>query len=276
MKKVFMMIAAISLCAASAWAGPADRGLPATTPAQIRDGVRQMIDQGFNAEKVTEMTRQMLANQFNEQQVLQAQAVLMNARRQGLPTEPVMGKAYEGLAKQVPAEAVVKAMEQVRSRYEFATKQAGSFTNEQSRRNRMAGVLAGSMAAGMNSEDAERIMQVLRERTRDMTRAHTEELAMQTFMTTQTMARLGMQSRSVGDSICQALQQGYTAQQMHNMRNTVMADSRHSYSENFSEGHGFNGGPHGDQGGMGGHGGDSGGGMGGGGGGGGGMGGGHM
>ena len=91
-----------------------------------------------------------------------------------------------------------------------------------------------------------------------MDQTHSEELAMQTFMTTQTMARLGMQSKSVGDSVCQALQQGYSAQEMHNMRNTVMANWRRS------EGHSFNEGQYGGQGGMGGHGSDSGGGMGGG------------
>jgi hypothetical protein len=164
----------------------------------------------------------------------------------------------------------------VRFRYEFATKQAGAITNNKAGLRRMASILAGSMAAGMNAEDAGRIMQVLRERTRDMTQAHSEELGLQTLMTTQTMARLGMQSKSVGDSVCQALQQGYSSQEMHNMRNTVMANTRHSNSENFSGSHSFDAGQHNGPEGMGGHGGDSGSGMGGGAGGGGGMGGGHM
>jgi ABC-type uncharacterized transport system YnjBCD ATPase subunit len=270
MKKVFMMIMAIAFCAAVALAGPVDRELPETTPAQIKNSVRQMVDQGFNPQEVIDMTQQMLANNFREQQVLQAQAILMNARRQGLPTEPMMNKAYEGLAKQVQAEAVVKAMERVQSRYEFATKQARAVTSDEARISQMAAILAESMAAGMNDEDAGRIMRALRERTRNMAQAHSEELAMQTFMTTRTMARLGMQSKSVGDSVCQALQQGCSAQEMLNMRNTIMANARHSYSESFSKGHSFDAGQ------QGGRGGDSGGGMdGGNGGGGGGMGGGR-
>ncbi len=120
----------------------------------------------------------------------------------------------------------------------------------------------------MNHEDADRIMQVLQDRTRNMTRAHAEDLAMQTFMTTRMMARLGMHSQAVGDSVCQALEQGHNAQEMHNMRNTMMANSRD---------HSFDAGQHVGQEGMGGHDGDSGGGMGGGpGDGGGGMGDGHM
>jgi len=266
MKKIFMMIMAISFRAAVALAGPVDRELPETTPAQIKDSVRQMVDQGFNPQEVIDMTQQMLANNFREQQVLQAQTILMNARRQGLPTEPMMNKAYEGLAKQVQAEAVVRAMEQVLSRCEFATKQARVITNDKARINQMAAVLEGSMAAGMNQEDAERIMQALRARTRNMAQTPSEELAMQTLMTTRTMLRLRMQSKSVGDSVCQALQQGYSAQEMLKLRNTVMENSRHSYSESFSRGHSFDAGQQGGQQGTGGPGGDSGGGLGGGGG----------
>jgi len=280
MKKVFLIGAVVLFCTTVAWADAVDRDLPETATEQVKNSTRQMLNQGFSTENVTNLTRRMLTNNFREQQVLQAQAILMNARREGLPTEPIMNKAYEGLAKQVQAEAVVKAMEQVRSRYEFATRQAGAITEDKAGINRMAAVLAGSMAAGIHNEDAERIMQTLRERTRDMTQAHSQELAVQTLMTTQTMARLGTQSKTVGDSVCQALQQGYSSQEMHNMRNTVMANARHSHSGSFSMDHGFNEGQHGGPEGMGGHGADSDGGMGGGMGGGndsgGGMGGGHM
>ena len=271
MKKIFLIMMAVSFCAAVALADPVDRELPATTPAQIKNNAREMIDQGFDPQAVINMTQQMLANNFGEQQVLQAQVMLMDARRQGLPTEPLMNKAYEGLAKQVQDKAVVKAMERVRSRYEYATKQAGTITNDKAKANRMAGVLAESMSAGMHEQDAERIMQALRERTRNMAQVHSEELALQTLMTTRAMVRLRMQSKSVGDSVCQALQQGCSAQEMHQMRNTVMANARHSGSESFSKGPGSNSGQQGGQPGMGDRGGDSGGGMGGGSGGGGGR-----
>jgi hypothetical protein len=259
MKKGLIVGLVIFLCAAGAWADTVDQQLPETTSKQVKNSTRQMVEQGFNAEEVIAMTRQMLVNNFSQHQVLQAHAVLRDARRQGLSEEPIMNKAFEGLAKQAQAGAVVKAMEQVRFRYEFATRQARAITNDNARIRRMAAILAGSMAAGMNDEDAGRIMQVLRERTRNMTQAHSEELATQTFMTTRMMARLGMQSRSVGDSVCRALQQGYSAQQMHRMRNTLMTDTG---SRDF--GSGRHGGQSSGMGGMGGHGGDSGGGMGGG------------
>jgi hypothetical protein len=252
---------AIFFCAAVASADPVEEGLPKTATQEVKNSTRQMLNQGLNTENVMEMTRQMLANNFSQQHVLEAHAILMNAQRQGLQTEPIMNKAQEGLAKKVQARAVVQAMEQVRSRYAFASKQAKALTNDRAKMNQMAAVMAGSMAAGMNHEDADRIMQVLQERTRNMARAHAEDLAMQTFMTTRAMARVGMNSQAVGDSVCQALQQGYNVQEMHRLQNTVMANSRHSFSENSSKGHSFDAGQHDGQGSMGGHDSDSGGGM---------------
>jgi hypothetical protein len=290
MKKVYIICMAIFFCAAVASADPVDEGLPKTATQQIKNSTRQMINQSFNSEHVIDMTRQMLANNFSQQQVLQAHGILMSAQKQGLQTEPIMNKAFEGLAKQVKAKMVVQAMEQVQSRNAFASKQAKIITNDRAKANQMAAILAGSMAAGMTHEDAGRIMQALQERTQTMTKTRAENLALQTFMTTRTMSRLGMQSKSVGNSVCQALQQGYSAQEMHNMQNTIMEKSKYGFSKIFSRSHSSNAGQHGDQESMRGHGGGSGGGMGGspgggmgggsgggmGGGSGGGMGGGHM
>jgi len=256
---------AIFLCAAVAFADPVDEGLPETATQQVKNSTQQMINQGFNAEDAINMTRQMLENNFSQQNILEAHAVLMNARQQGLQTEPIMNKAHEGLAKQVQAGAVVQAMERVQSRYEFASQQAKAITNDEAKKNQIAAIMAGSMAAGINREDAERIMLVLQERTRNMARSHAEDLALQTLMTTRTMARLGTRSQAVGDSVCEALQQGYNAQEMHKMRNTAMANVRNHRSNAGQYGGQKSMGGHdgGSGGGMGGHGGDSGGGHGG-------------
>ncbi len=190
MKKVFIMGAVLIFCVTVAWADPVDQELPKTATQQVKNSTRQMIKQGFNPENVIDMTRQMLANNFGQQHVLQAHAILMNAHKQGLPTEPIMSKAHEGLAKQAHAKAVVQAMEQVQSRNAFATKQAKVITNDSAKVNQMAAILAGSMAAGITHQDIGRMMQALQARTRNMTRTYAEDLAMQTFMTTQMMAQI--------------------------------------------------------------------------------------
>ncbi|WP_456386506.1 HepT-like ribonuclease domain-containing protein [Desulfolithobacter sp.] len=42
------------------------------------------------------------------------------AQQQGLPTGAVVGKVYEGIAKQVDPDRIVQALERVRSRYQYS------------------------------------------------------------------------------------------------------------------------------------------------------------
>jgi hypothetical protein len=251
MKKVYIICMAIFFCAAAASADPVEEGLPKTASEPVKNSTRQMLNQNLNPENVIDMTRQMLANNFSQQQVLQAHAILMNAHQQGMQTEPIMNKAHEGMAKHVQAKAVVRAMEQVRSRQAFASKQAKTITNDKAKANQMAAILAASMAAGMTHEDAALIMQALHDRSRSMTRAHTEELALQTFMTTRAMSRLEIQSKSVRNHVCQALQQGYNSQEMKNMRHTMMTQASQRASMGMTRGMSSNFGQHGQQSAMG-------------------------
>jgi hypothetical protein len=192
----------------------------------------------------------------------------MNARQQGLPIDPIMNKAHEGMAKQVQGGAVVNAMEQVQSRYAFSAMQAKAITKDKARMSQIGKIIFDSLSAGMHSEDAERIMQALHERAQHMNQIHMEELATETFMTARMMARLGHASMSVADTVCQGLQHGYGAKEMHNMRSSIMTNSMHSSSGGKGGHGGYPGGEMGghdgdSSGGMGGHGGDSGGGTGG-------------
>ena len=84
MKKVYLICMAIFLCAAVASADPVEEGLPKTATQQVKNSTRQMLNQNLNHENVIDMTRQMLAKKFSQQQVLQAHAILMNAHQQGL------------------------------------------------------------------------------------------------------------------------------------------------------------------------------------------------
>ena len=242
-----MIIIGIFIGAGVAMADTVDQQLPKTATAQIKASTKQMVSRGFNTDNVINMTQLMLANNFSQQQILQAHAILMNAHQQGLPIEPIMSKAHEGMAKHIQAGNIVQAMEQVRSRYAFASKQARAVTHDKAKINQMATILAGSLAAGMNHEDAGRMMQVLQARAQNMTQTHSDELAMQTLMTARIMSRQGMQSQAVSDSVCQALQQGYNAQEMHNMRNTMMINASHAFSKGMMGGKNSSFGQHGGQ-----------------------------
>lgn len=259
MKRIFIVFVCIFLGASVALGDMVDDRLPKMATEPIKISTRQMIKLGLNSEDVIEMTRRMIENNFRHEQVMKAHSVLMNAHKQDLPIEPMMNKAHEGMAKQVQDSAVVEAMAQVQSRYAFSSMLAKAITKDKARMTQFGKIIVDSLSAGMHSEDAERIMQALHERARHMNQIHMEELATQTFMTARMMARLGHSSMSIADSLCQGLQDGYGAKEMHDMRNSTMTNSIHSSSKGPSFGMGQQGGHSGmsdSGGGMGGHGGD--------------------
>ncbi len=69
-----------------------------------------------------------------------------------------------------------------------------------------------TLAAGMQAEDMDGIMAQLQVQTRQQTRNQAEALSLQTMQTARTMARMGIHSTDVSDTLCQALQNQYTHQ----------------------------------------------------------------
>jgi len=229
MKKICLMVCAVLFCASLAFGDEVEESLSTLATEQVKVNTRAMINAGINSDGAIKMTRLMLENRFSEEHALRAQQIIMNAHQQGLPVEPIMGKAHEGMAKQIQAKNIVRAMEQVRSRYAFAHEQARALTHERSEIRTMGNTIAKGLAAGMNQEDIRGITISLQERARQMTRAQTMELAQESFKATRDMARLGLSSKDTTDLVCLALQNSYTARKMENMRNSFMTQSRSSH-----------------------------------------------
>jgi hypothetical protein len=226
MKKILTIVAcAVFLCCSTAFGDEVDTGLSTMATEQVKVNTRAMINAGINSDGAIKMTRLMLENRFREEHALRAHQIIMNAHQQGLPVEPIMNKAYEGMVKQVQAKNIVQAMEQVRSRYAFAHEQARALTHERSEIRTMGNTIAKGLAAGMNQEDIRGITNRLQERARQMTRAQTMELAQESFKATRDMARLGLSSKTTTDLVRLALQNQYTALDMETMRNSFMTQS---------------------------------------------------
>src|SRR4030043_1479344 len=121
MKKLLYIIMIICFIPSFSFADEVDDGLPSDTPAQIKESARQVIRLGIENHGVVKMTKTMLENRYTEQQMLAAHEVLMKAKRQDLPTEPIMNKFSEAVAKSAQAAQAVQAMESIRSRYETAS-----------------------------------------------------------------------------------------------------------------------------------------------------------
>ena len=225
MKKILLIILSIFFFASLAWGDEVDDGLSNMATEQIRIHTRAMINAGIPSDDAIKMTRMMIQNRFQHKNTLRAQQIVMDTAKKNLPIEPVMNKAFEGIAKNVHENQVIQAMEKTRNRYSYAYSHAREFTNKRGRTDNIGNAIAKGLAAGMTEKDIERTTERLRQRTRQMTRTRAEILAEESFLALRTMARLGVSSKMAADTVCQALQQQYSAKEMKQMHHSFMTRS---------------------------------------------------
>ena len=225
MKKILLIILSIFFFASLAWGDEVDDGLSNMATEQIRIHTRAMINAGIPSDDAIKMTRMMIQNRFQQKNTLRAQQIVMDTAKKNLPIEPVMNKAFEGMAKNATENQVIQAMEKTRARYSYAYSHAREFTNKRGRTDNIGNAIAKGLAAGMTEKDIERTTERLRQRTRQMTRTRTEILAEESFLALRTMARLGVSSKMAADTVCQALQQQYSAKEMKQMHHSFMTRS---------------------------------------------------
>jgi hypothetical protein len=235
MKKICFITCTILLCASLAFGDEVEDKLSPMATEQLKANTREMIRSGINSDDAIRMTQLMLQNRFRHQLILEAQHIIMNAQREGLPVGPIMNKAQEGMTKRVQHKSIVQAMERVRSRYAFAYEQAKTIAQNRAQMHDIGNTIALGLAAGMNQEDVGRIMERFQHRAQEMSGADAEELARGTFMATRTMARLGVSSEATTELVCQALLNRYTAREMEAMRTSFMTRSRNENPTNLAK-----------------------------------------
>ena len=218
MKKTLLILMALMFWVCHSWADEIDDALPENTSLQIRNNTRQVIQSGIAQDKATQMTRAMLQHRFQERHILQAQNTLMETMQSGLPVEPVMNKAFEGMAKNKADGLVVQAMKKTQSRYAYAYRKAQELTPDQKMQNSLGLTIAQGMGAGLQEKDMEPVMAQLQTRIRQMSQNKADELCLQTFLTVRAMARLGVDPDNVSSVVCQALQNRFTAREMQQLR----------------------------------------------------------
>lgn len=214
MKKTLLILMALMFWVCPVWADEIDDALPESTSLRIRNNTRQMVQTGISQDDATQLTRAMLQHRFRERHIILAQNTLMETIQSGLPVEPVMNKAFEGMAKNQPDERIVRAMKMTQSRYAYAHRKARELTTDEETQNRLGLSIAQGMGAGLQDKDMEPVMAQLRTRIRQMSQNNADELCLQTFSTARVMARLGVDPDNVSDVLCQALQHRFTVREI--------------------------------------------------------------
>ncbi len=225
-KKIWMTAGFLFLAAAIAAADDVSRALSGIAPGEVIESTRELIQSGIQDNRAIEVTRAMVQNKFEAQQVLNAHRVLLNAHRQGLPPDPIINKALEGMSKQVSAGKIIGAMEKVEARYAFAHTEAGKLSSQKVQLTQTADLIVAGLAAGLTPESITAIADGLQARSRGMDADPKDALALETFKTARDMARLGVSPQQTAAVVSRALAHQFTAAQMQNMRSAFMQDSR--------------------------------------------------
>ena len=225
MKKLLVITLGICLCSSLAFGDELNRRITAISNEQIRIHTRAMINVGIPGDEALKMTHLMIQNNYRDQNTLRAQKILIDTVEKGLPYKPVMNKAYEGIAKNVQADRVIKAMEKIRTRYSVAYRYARSITHNPVRVNDIGKTIAESLTAGINSRDAHQIMESLQHSTRQMTKNNTEAFAEEIFLSLRDMARRSVSSKIATDVISKAMAQQYSVQEIKQMRYSFISRS---------------------------------------------------
>jgi hypothetical protein len=234
-KTSVFLLGGVFLLASPVMADTVDQGLAHLSEA-VKDRTREMIQKGIAGEDAVQFIQAMNANRFQENQILTAQTIVLEAQSRGLPTKPIINKAFEGMAKQVPPERTLQAMEAVSSRYAFAFEQARSITQNSEQIGRLGNMLAESLAAGLKEPDASRIISQLQEQSLKMSSNQMEELAAACLAMARDMSRLGVASALSSQVISSALSNGLNTAAIAGMHQSMLAESQTHSAQTVAQG----------------------------------------
>ena len=235
MKKIIFVTFFVFLSAPSAFGDEADGQVPNMATSEPKAGTSQMVRDGIESEDASRLTQSMHEYRFRHENTLRVQEMIMRAYHKGLPVEPIMNKAYEGMAKGIDQENIIRAMDKVMTRYGFAYQQAGELTQRDASKNRIMEQVAECIAAGVTDHDAERLVYRLRYRVQEMPTDEADGLAVETFRAVKDMARLRVQSMKATDLALEALKHRYGAQEMKRMRKSFMKHARDTSPNTVAE-----------------------------------------
>jgi len=207
---------------------------------RIMDGAQECLKAGVPSRDVTSLVEQAAKSSIDAEHIEKMLQQMTKARQSELPTGPVASKAMEGMVKQVKAQKIVKAMEKVRERMEFASGQMNrleklNFSKEE--KNEAMVRTADALAAGMERKHVRQVYGNLEKEAAQVRSQKT--LREQTLAAVETMKRIrgyGVPSEEVAGLCGKMIQNQYTEQEMEKvMGEFTMARNQNRNMRNVSQ-----------------------------------------
>jgi hypothetical protein len=88
-KTLVALVGGVFLLASPVFADIVNQSL-VQMPSSIKERAREMIQKGISSEDAIQFIQAMNANRFREEQILKAQAIVLEAQGRGLPAKPII------------------------------------------------------------------------------------------------------------------------------------------------------------------------------------------
>ncbi|MGB9731755.1 hypothetical protein [Calditerrivibrio nitroreducens] len=210
MKKIYLIVCLVILSVAS-YAAVTEEDLMSTTPNQVREQLQQNIRMGMKNSELLNVYGMLMQSRYSNQEKNQILSQMREAFQKGATQEAIANKVGEGLAKNVSADQMVKALNNVGNRYSFAKLIAERITQEEKVKNRIMSNITEALTAGMHEKDVESLM------SRDRVRKD-KELAAEVSEMARDMVRARINSQDVAKTIGVGIEKGYSAKEMAEIR----------------------------------------------------------
>jgi len=233
MKKIYIILICTFLATASV--GYSDEPVTENGDPRSRERAEEMNQVRTSPDEIPAVVRAIRRERFRNSNVDKIQQTIEKAQQEGLPIKPLTDKVYEGIAKNVDEETIVRAVLQVKTRYRDAYRNARELDLDPEQEKPLGDLIAGAKAAGLANKESEAIMAALLARTRTMNRGAAQQLSIQTMTTARTMARRSVTSATVSEVLVNGLEQSYQARDMKNMNDAFMQRARYRPAEPIAQ-----------------------------------------
>ncbi|MFZ3048412.1 MAG: hypothetical protein WA151_21065, partial [Desulfatirhabdiaceae bacterium] len=158
-------------------------------PENLKPAMNELIQNHMSPADVTLLTHQLLHAGADHGTVLKIYYRMKSAIDMGLPTEPILNKAFEGLAKRIDPPQIAAALEKVLVRYENAYRQIEQTLHVQKTdRTKLGNLAAESMAAGLSFDTIRDILNAIESEAKHLNQTTIHELAYETLISARDMA----------------------------------------------------------------------------------------
>lgn len=188
-------------------------------PADCRTLADALIERFVPEESVNRLILRLTERDWNSAHVTKLLESIRQSIDMGLPAEPFMSKAFEGISKGIDPERIVDALERVRARYQSAYRQARHwFPLAEARLAAIADIIAEANASGMGTTDIDTILQSARQaQMAGSGKMPSEDDSLQLIRNAMELSRMGVSSASVTDMLIQATVLGISISELNSL-----------------------------------------------------------